>query len=86
MDRAVANLLRWLDLPSAKVWAMATRNPARLLGLEHKGVIRVGADADLVLWDAAEDGPKAVQTCVGGRCVYEANSPVDKRFGQELHD
>jgi N-acetylglucosamine-6-phosphate deacetylase len=86
MDRAVANLLRWLDLPSAKVWAMATRNPARLLGLEHKGVIRVGADADLVLWDAAEDGPKAVQTWVGGRCVYEANSPVDKRFGQELHD
>ncbi len=50
MDRGISNLMDWLDLPQAQVWAMATSNPARLLGLADKGVIRVGADADLVLW------------------------------------
>ena len=29
--------------------AMATQNPARAIGLETKGALRVGADADLVI-------------------------------------
>lgn len=66
MDRAVNNLRKWLDLPDDQIWAMATRNPARLLGMAHKGVIRKGADADLVLW-GEEGGEYAVEGCwVGG--------------------
>lgn len=70
MNRGVANLLRWLDLSSDQVWAMGTLNPARLLGLEGKGRIEVGADADLVLW-GSDMNPSTVW--VGGRVVYQAN-------------
>ncbi|MEA1951591.1 MAG: amidohydrolase family protein [Planctomycetota bacterium] len=85
MDRGISNLMYWLDLPEAEVWAMATRTPARILGLPDKGVIRVGADADLVLWTEESkevEGKKqkgtkgtkveyrALRTWVGGRCVF----------------
>ena len=51
MDRGIANLMRWLKLPPAQVWAMGSLNPARVLGLARKGALEVGADADLVLWN-----------------------------------
>jgi N-acetylglucosamine-6-phosphate deacetylase len=73
MDRGMSNLSKWLDLPLEKVWAMGTANPARLLGLANKGTLRIGADADLVLWDRTSDGVfQAKRTWVGGRCVFEA--------------
>lgn len=68
MNVGMKNMLRWLDLPPEQVWAMGTLNPARLLGLTHKGRITVGADADLVLWD---DDLFPVKTWVGGQCTYE---------------
>jgi N-acetylglucosamine-6-phosphate deacetylase len=72
MDRGMTNLLRWLDLPEEQVWTMSTANPARLLGLPNKGTLRVGADADLVLWDSSDDRLEAAQTWFNGRCVYRA--------------
>lgn len=68
MNRGIANLLRWLKLPPEQVWAMGTLNPARLLGLEKKGRLEVGADADLVLWN---DSLTPAQTWVNGISVYE---------------
>lgn len=68
MDRGMANLLSWLDLPTQQVWAMGTLNPARLLGLDRKGRLDPGADADLVLW---QDDLKPAYTWVGGRCTYD---------------
>jgi N-acetylglucosamine-6-phosphate deacetylase len=67
MDRGMANLLKWLPLPPAQTWAMGTLNPARILGLDRKGRIAPGADADLVLWD---DDLTAAQTWLGGNSVY----------------
>lgn len=67
MDRGMANLLSWLRLPPEQVWAMGTLNPARLLGLERKGRIEVGADADLVLWN---DDLRPALTWVGGHTTY----------------
>lgn len=69
MNQGLANLMDWLDLPPAAVWGMGTSNPARLLRLETKGRIAVGADADLVLWN---DDFTPKQTWVAGRSVYEA--------------
>jgi N-acetylglucosamine-6-phosphate deacetylase len=71
MNRGMANLLRWLDLPSEQTWAMGTRNPARILGLTGKGRIEPGADADLVLW---EDDLTPAQTWVAGHSTYEKAS------------
>lgn len=71
MDRGMANLLRWLPhLPPVQVWAMGTLNPARLLGLSHKGHLAPGADADLVLWDS---DLSAAMTWTQGNLVYEKN-------------
>jgi N-acetylglucosamine-6-phosphate deacetylase len=67
MDRGIANLLRWLDLPAECVWAMGTTNPARLLGLKGLGRIEPGAAADLVLWN---EDLRPVRTWVGGESVY----------------
>jgi N-acetylglucosamine-6-phosphate deacetylase len=69
MNVGMKNLLRWMDLPAEQIWAMGTLNPARLLGLENKGRIALGADADLVLWD---EELRAVKTWVGGQCVYQS--------------
>jgi N-acetylglucosamine-6-phosphate deacetylase len=73
MDRGMANLLDWLDAPEEHVWAFGTRNPAQLLKLAGKGTLRVGADADLVLWDRTGGQLRAARTWVGGRCVYSSS-------------
>lgn len=71
MNEGIANLRRWLDIPDDQVWAMGTANPARVLGLPHKGHLHPGADADFVLWDEDNDGLfSAYRTWVGGRCVF----------------
>jgi N-acetylglucosamine-6-phosphate deacetylase len=73
MDRGMANLLKWLPLPPEEIWAMGTLNPARLLGLERKGRLDAGADADLVLWN---DDLTPANTWVNGNLVYEKKDPV----------
>jgi N-acetylglucosamine-6-phosphate deacetylase len=69
MNRGMANLHAWFgeEYASEQLWALATSNPARLIGQASKGVLQVGADADLVLW--GEDFEPVV-TWVGGRRVY----------------
>ncbi len=71
MNRAVSNLLGWLERPEHEIWAMATCNPARTAGLDDAGVIDVGADANLVLWGDKRGVLQAVRTWVRGVCVYE---------------
>lgn len=68
MDRGMANLFKWLKLPPEQIWAMGTLNPARVVGLERKGRLDVGADADLVLW---YDNFEPAKTWVNGNLVYE---------------
>jgi N-acetylglucosamine-6-phosphate deacetylase len=51
LDRALRNIVG-LGVPFADAVRMLTLNPASLLGIEFKkGVLRVGADADIVLLD-----------------------------------
>lgn len=52
LDRAIANVYENCKLPLYEVVKMATYNPARFCKIEdHKGLIREGYDADLVLFD-----------------------------------
>lgn len=72
LDEGIENLRRWLpELPPACVWAMAPRNPARVMGLANAGRLQAGVEADLVLWD--ETPLRARRVWSGGRCLWERN-------------
>lgn len=74
MNRALANLLRWLDLPSCQTWAMGTVNPAVVARLAGKGDLAVGCDADLVLWQRRDDVLQPHKTWAAGRCVFDGDA------------
>ncbi len=63
MDRAVRNLARFAewDLPAAI--ATASRNPARVLGSNNKGLLAPGADADFIVLDPQGN---VLRTFIGG--------------------
>lgn len=63
LDLAVRNLWRWTDCSVAEAVRTVTEVPADLLGLNGKGRIMIGADADLVLLDK---NLNVVQTIIGG--------------------
>jgi N-acetylglucosamine-6-phosphate deacetylase len=72
MDAALANAVRFLGVTVAQAVALASANPARLLGLgAAKGAIAVGYDADLVVLD---EDLRACATMIAGRWV--GGSPV----------
>ena len=67
MDAALANAVRWLGVTVEQAVAMASANPARLLGLDdRKGAIAAGYDADLAVLD---EDLRACSTMVAGRWV-----------------
>lgn len=68
LDRAVRNLIEWLDVPLHEALIMASATPARSMRLGNgMGIIRPGADADLVFLDR---NLQVLQTMVAGRIVY----------------
>jgi len=69
LDQAVRNVVRWTRASPAQALRMASEIPARLLSLERKGRIVVGADADLTLLD---DALRVEGTIIGGEMVYRA--------------
>jgi N-acetylglucosamine-6-phosphate deacetylase len=73
LERGVANMIAATGWPLETVLPMATRVPARALGLEQRtGSIAVGKDADLVVLDERFN----VQlTMVGGDIVYRTGQP-----------
>ena len=68
LDTMVRNVIETLGLSVEQAVQMATRNPARVLGIEaQKGTIEPGKDADLVIFD---DQIRVHTTIVGGEVVY----------------
>lgn len=70
-DQALRHLMAWAEISAAEAVAAATVNAARVLGLENKGRIRPGADADLVL---LSDRWEVETTIVLGEIVYRKNT------------
>jgi N-acetylglucosamine-6-phosphate deacetylase len=56
-----------LGLSDTDLFTMASRVPADLLGLQTKGTLEAGADADLAIYDADF---ACLATFVSGRQVY----------------
>jgi N-acetylglucosamine-6-phosphate deacetylase len=70
LDRAISNVVHWLELPLAQVLTTASASPACSLGAgTQKGIIAPGADADLVFLGPSMD---VVKTMVGGRIVFSS--------------
>ena len=68
LDRAVRNLHRHTGLPLWQTVAMASRNPARSIGVEgRKGALAPGLDADIIITD---DAFHVRQTFVRGERVF----------------
>ena len=63
----VRMMVREVNVPLNEAIAMATENPARAIGLETKGRLIVGADADLVVLSPEIE---AMQTFAAGRKVW----------------
>ncbi|KAG5365561.1 putative N-acetylglucosamine-6-phosphate deacetylase [Yarrowia sp. C11] len=53
LDECIRNLVHWAQIPLAKALQTVTANPARAIGVTHKGYLRPGCDADLVVLNAA---------------------------------
>jgi N-acetylglucosamine-6-phosphate deacetylase len=74
MDAALANAVRFLGVTVEEAVALASTNPARLLGLgAAKGAIAVGYDADVVVLDAHL---RACSTMIAGRWVGGREPPT----------
>jgi N-acetylglucosamine-6-phosphate deacetylase len=72
MIDAVGNAVKWLGVDLADALTMASRTPARFLGLERKlGTIAPGYRADLVAFSGRFE---IIETWVGGRSNQSAAS------------
>ena len=68
IDQAVRNAAEFTGCSLTEAITMATATPARLLGLERKGRIAPGCDADVVILDEALH---VTHTLVAGQVVYQ---------------
>ncbi len=71
-----ANAMQLARLEEAEAWQLASLNPARLLGLEHRLGLEPGCEASLTLYRMHEHAGtpcfEVVETWVAGQLVYKA--------------
>ena len=88
LNQEAAKSVKYGGMSEEEAWKMVTLNPAKLLHLDDRmGSIRVGKDADLVLWS---DNPlsiyaQAEKTMVDGRLYYdqEADARQQEQIAQQ---
>ncbi len=74
LNQEAAKTIKYGGLSKEEAWKTVTLNPARLLQIDQRcGSIRVGKDADLVLWsgDPLSIYSKAMMTFVDGRLLFD---------------
>ena len=75
LNQEAAKSVKYGGMSEQDAWKMITLNPAKMLHLDHKiGSIKIGKDADLVLWS---DNPlsilaKVEYTLVDGEILYDS--------------
>ncbi|WKN30123.1 amidohydrolase family protein [Porifericola rhodea] len=82
LNQEAAKSVKYGGMSEEDAWKMVTLNPAKMLHLDDRmGSIKVGKDADLVLWS---DNPlsiyaQAEKTMVDGRIYYDLDEDSRKR-------
>ena len=85
LNQEAAKTVKYGGVSEEEAWKFVTLNPAKMLGIaDRTGSIKVGKDADVVLWS---DNPlsiyaKAEKTFVDGILYFDREN--DKRLRQEL--
>lgn len=73
LNQEAAKIIKYGNVSEEDAWKMVTLNPAKMLHLDNKlGSIKVGKDADLVLWNfnPLSIYAKPEMTFVDGICYY----------------
>lgn len=73
LNQEAAKAVKYGGVPEEHAWNMVTINPAKMLHIDHRvGSIRVGKDADLVLWSGhpMSMGSRVKMTWVDGVLRY----------------
>ena len=84
LNQEAAKAVKYGQVPEEDALKFVTLNPAKLLHIDHKtGSIKVGKDADIVVWD---DNPlsmnaRAVRTYVEGECLFSLEQDLILREG-----
>ena len=68
-DRLVRNMVNMAEVPLTDAIKMASKTPAKILGLKNKGILAEGYDADVVIFD---EDINVKKTIVGGTVVFAA--------------
>jgi imidazolonepropionase-like amidohydrolase len=82
LNQEAAKTMKYGGMSELEAWKMVTINPAKLLHLDQQvGSIKVGKDADVVLWS---DHPlsiyaKAEKTIINGKIYFDIESDLEKR-------
>ncbi|MES2543505.1 MAG: amidohydrolase family protein [Bacteroidota bacterium] len=83
LNQEAAKAVKYGNVSEEDAWKFVTLNPAKLLHIDDKvGSIKVGKDADLVLWS---DNPlsiyaKAEKTLIEGIVYYDIQKDEEKRI------
>ena len=82
LNQEAAKAVKYGNLSEEEAWKLVTLNPAKLLHLDDRmGSIKVGKDADIVIWS---DHPLSVnakveQTYIDGICYFDRNRDLELR-------
>jgi len=72
ISKCIGNMMQFTGCSLESAINMASRNPARLIGLDHVGEIQVGKRADLILFTMQDKEMDIRQTILNGDVVYQA--------------
>ena len=83
LNQEAAKAVKYGNVPEVEAWKFVTLNPAKLLHIDDKvGSIKVGKDADVVLWN---NNPlsiyaKAEKTLIEGVVYYDLQKDEEQRI------
>jgi adenine deaminase len=85
LNQEAAKIIKYAGISEMDAWKMVTLNPAKMLHIDQQtGSIKVGKDADLVLWseNPLSIDAKALYTLVDGTIYFDREQ--DKEWGNAL--
>jgi imidazolonepropionase-like amidohydrolase len=83
LNQEAAKAVKYGNVPEEEAWKFVTLNPAKLLHIDDKvGSIKVGKDADLVLWNnhPLSIYAKAEKTVIEGVVYYDLQKDEEQRI------